>query len=146
VVLSEDLLKLTSVVAEAGLPALAGQMMAFALAQPETYYGDDDTQEKKREPESQISRAVEFLRFQIVVAETHIHEAELMAGKLQKENFTPIAYVPPSVSGEEKLEIAGKESELFSQMEHKENWSLKHRYLTIKALGALLDKINGEEH
>lgn len=138
--ITEELQELLSIVADAGLPGLAGEMAAYALAHPKSSFGDDSEGAVKQEPSLQTARAIEFLRFHVSLAEVHIEEAQIIAGELQEGVFTKIAFVPPIEDGEKDEENREARS-LFAQKKRKEEWNEKHRSQTIKALSVLFDQI-----
>lgn len=144
-ILSEELQEITAIVAEAGLPALAGDMIAYALAQPKSYFGEDSYGEEIREPQAQIDRAIDFLQFQLVAAESHVHEAESIATRFQENVATSIAFVPPSTLAEEGGESDSRIPAFFAEEKRKETWPLKHRALTIKALTSILNSLKSKD-
>jgi hypothetical protein len=127
-------------VAEAGLPELAGQMMQFALAQPNEHWGDDTEKQVKLEPISQIERAIEFLNFQLLLPEEQIREAEEIATSIQEEVFTPIAFASALTSEDD-----GEPVSQFGSKVRKASWSNVRRNRIIFALKSVLHNISEQK-
>jgi len=141
--LSEELQELTSIVAEAELPHLAGEMMAYALSQPLLFWGDDLEGLERGGPEKPLARALEFLQFQLVIAETQITEAEEIATLLQENSPTTVAFVPPPP--DEKRISEDDSTKDFATQKRTESWSTMRRVRVTKALDRILTNIMQEE-
>lgn len=137
--LPQELQELTAIVAEAGMPHLAGEMMAYALAEPLSYQGDDTEWQEMEEPTDPLERAVEFLRFQIVVAELQLAEAEKIASNLQEQETTKIVYSPPRQMSETAFE--DEPTSIFADKKRSEEWTSTQRLRVVYALNRILDKI-----
>jgi hypothetical protein len=141
--LPEELQELTSIVAEAGLPQLAGEMMAYALAQPVPYWGDDFEGLEQKEAEKPLVRALEFLHFQLVMAETQVTEAEEIATLLQERSPTTIAFIPPPLNEERTSE--DEPAKDFATLKRAEEWSTTKRVRVTRALDRIFTIIMQEE-
>ncbi len=134
--LTEDLTELTSIVAEAGLPEIAGEMLQYALARVTSPRCADTENEDKMEPISQITRAVDFLFFQLVLAERHVQEAEKIASDIQDQTDTSVMFIHGKSSDVDDEPIPA-----FAMSDRKESWSNSRRNRLITALEVALTNI-----
>ncbi|PUB10736.1 hypothetical protein [Yoonia sediminilitoris] len=141
--LPQELQELTAIVAEAGMPSLAGEMMAYALAEPLSHQGDDTEWQEVQESVDPLNRAVEFLRFQIVLAELHVAETEKIASDIQEQATAKIVYTPPSQLSETGFEDGSKS--VFAEKTRAEEWTSLRRHRVVTALDHILKHIIEDE-
>lgn len=137
--IKEELVKISSILADEGYPELAGEMMRYALAEPEKHWGDDTDFRDEVESTSQVSRAVEYLSFQLLLPEKQIQEVEQIASSLN-DSDTSIVFVQPEIA--ERDEPAEK----FSLGDRKETWTSARRDRTVRFLEYFLAKISKENN
>lgn len=136
--IKEELVAISSILADAGYPELAGEMMRYALAEPEKHWGDDTGFRDEVKSTSQVSRAVEYLSFQLLLPEKQIQEVEQIASSLNNSD-TPIVFVQPEIA--ERDEPADK----FSLSDRKEAWTSARRDRTVRFLESFLSQISKED-
>lgn len=128
-------MEISSILASEGFSELAGEMMRYALAVPQKLWGDDTKSEEWTEPGSQVDRAIEYLRFQLVLPEIQIREAEKIAAAINGPG-TQFMFVRSDTS-----DAGGEHAEIFSYDDQKELWTASHRDRLIRALDALMLRI-----
>lgn len=136
--IKKELVEISSILAEEYYPELAGEIMKYALALPEKHWGDDTERRDEVEKTSQVSRAVEYLSFQLMLPERQIQEAEETASSLNGF-YTPLVFVKPEI-----LE-SDHSSEEFSSRDQKEKWTSVRRGRVLRSLNVLLARISDED-
>lgn len=136
-VVSEELQQIISVVAEAGFEHLVGDILSYALGQPNSFFEGGDDSGKYLEPEGQILRAVDFLRFQTSIAEMHLNDAESFANNLLGGGNTSIAFLPSPQDGSHPE--GGSKSDFSEGL--REKWDQNSRLENITNLETVLKDI-----
>lgn len=139
-IISEELQELMLIIDQEGLSHLVGDMLAYALAPAVSRWGDDADGEDRTEPSNPLERAIEFLQFQLVVAENQIKEAEEVASTIQDGSETPIQFNPARLDDIDAQEESV--DPIFASMKRSEEWSTtSEREEVINNLDSLLKEI-----